>query len=122
MRVELTHHVTDDTGAFRIGLIGIKTQQSHCVHDAAMHRLQAVAHIRQRTMHDRGQRISEVTLLKGRFEIDPLNVFFAVIRRNQTFSHILQYQLRDSPARVQENQSSTFMCNNSRNLVAICVL
>src|SRR5690606_31987301 len=98
-----------------------EAQQAHGVHDAAMHRLQAVAHIRQRTMHDRRERISEVTFLESRLEIDPLDVFFAVVRRNQTFSHVSQYQLRDSPARVQENQSSTFMCN-SRNPAAICVL
>ena len=121
MRMELTHHITDDTGAFCIGLIGIETQQTHGVHDATMHRLQAVAHVRQRTMHDRRQRISEVTFLESRFEIDPFDVFFAVIRRNQTFSHVSQYQLRDSPARLQENQSSTLVCN-SRNPAAICVL
>src|SRR5690606_36305770 len=79
------------------------------MHYAAMNRLQTVAHIRQRTMHDRGQRISEVALLEGRLKIDPFDMFSAVARRNQTFTHTSQYQLRDSSASSDENQSSTFV-------------
>ncbi len=107
--VEFTHNVADDTRTFCIGLIGIESQQAHCMHDAAMNRLQTVAHIRQRTMHDRGQRISEVAFLEGRFKINPFDVFVAVVRRNQTFTHSSQYQLRDSSASGDENQSSTFV-------------
>ncbi|OYR18800.1 hypothetical protein CEV31_2137 [Brucella thiophenivorans] len=36
-------------------------------------------------------------------------MFFAVARRNQTFTHSSQYQLRDSSASRDENQSSTFV-------------
>ncbi len=37
-------------------------------HDAPMHRLQPVAHVGQRTAHDRRQRIGEVSLLQRRLE------------------------------------------------------
>ncbi|OYR25737.1 hypothetical protein CEV34_2606 [Brucella pseudogrignonensis] len=36
-------------------------------------------------------------------------MFVAVVRRNQTFTHSSQYQLRDSSASGDENQSSTFV-------------
>ncbi|EXU83564.1 hypothetical protein AX23_05480 [Brucella melitensis 548] len=39
MGMELAHDIANDTGAFRISLIGIKPQEAHGVHDAAVHRL-----------------------------------------------------------------------------------
>jgi hypothetical protein len=38
--------------------------------DAAMHRLEPVAHIRQRARHDRRQRVGQITLAEGVGEID----------------------------------------------------
>ena len=48
VRMILTHHVADDAGAFRGLAIGIKLQVViHRVEDAPLHRLEAVAHVRQ---------------------------------------------------------------------------
>ena len=53
MRVELADHIADDAGAFFVAGPGIETQFVHRVQDAAMHRLQPIAHIGQRARHDR---------------------------------------------------------------------
>ncbi|MNU85016.1 hypothetical protein D3C71_747490 [compost metagenome] len=87
MRVVLTDHVADDTGAFLEGRVGADAHFAHGVDDAAVNRLQAVAHIRQRTMHDRGQGVSEVALFKRRLQIDRMNVIVSAGRRYKIFSH-----------------------------------
>jgi len=43
----LTQHFADDSGGFFIRGVGAVAQVQHRVEDAAVHRLQAVAHIRQ---------------------------------------------------------------------------
>ena len=53
MRMELTHDVADDTGALLVGLVGPDPHFAHCMHDAAMHRLETVADIGQRALRDR---------------------------------------------------------------------
>ena len=55
-------HVADDAGAFLETRRGIETQQPHGVHQAAMHRLEAVAHIRQGALGDGGERIGQIAL------------------------------------------------------------
>ena len=45
MRVELADHVADDAGTFFVAGAGIEPQLVHRVQDAAMHRLQPVAHV-----------------------------------------------------------------------------
>ena len=70
MRVELADYVADDAGAFLIARRGIEPQLLHRVQDAAMHRLQPIAHIRQRARHDRRQRVGEIALAEGVGEID----------------------------------------------------
>ena len=89
MRVELTHHVADDAGAFGESLVGVQPQQPHGVHDAAMDRLQSVAYIRQRPVHDGRQRVSEIAPLERLFEIDRFDFVAAavVIWRQKPFSH-----------------------------------
>ena len=44
--VVLAHDLTDDGGALLVGVAGRKVQLGHRVEDAALHRLQAVAHVR----------------------------------------------------------------------------
>jgi uncharacterized membrane protein YecN with MAPEG domain len=51
-----------------------------------MHRLQAVAHIGQRAVHDGRQRIGQIALLERLFQVDALNVI-AAAGRYQAFSH-----------------------------------
>jgi hypothetical protein len=53
VRVELADHITDHPGAFLVPGCWIQPKLLHRVQDPAMHRLQPVAHIRQRTGHDR---------------------------------------------------------------------
>ena len=64
MRMERAHHVADDLGGFLERRAGIEPQQPHAVEDAPMHRLQAVAGIRQRAVHDGRERIGEIALLE----------------------------------------------------------
>ena len=66
---------------------GIEPQLPHRVEQPAMHRLQPVARIGQRALHDGRERISEVALLERLAERDLLDV--AGIRRNRLFSHDL---------------------------------
>ncbi len=60
MGVILTHDVTDDTGRFAERLGAVISAHFHGVEDTAVHRLQAVAHIRQRTADDYAHRIIEI--------------------------------------------------------------
>ena len=53
---------------------GIEPQQPHGVQDAPVDRLQAVARIRQRPVHDGRERIGEIALLQRILEIDVLDL------------------------------------------------
>ena len=64
MGMERAHHVADDLGGFLEPRARIEPQQPHAVEDAAMHRLQAIARIRQRAVHDGRERISEIALFQ----------------------------------------------------------
>ena len=70
MRVELADHVADDAGAFLVAGGGIEPQLVHRMQDAAVHRLQPVAHIGQRARHDRRQRVGQIALAESVGEID----------------------------------------------------
>ena len=88
MRMELAHHLADDAGAFGKTLVGIEAQEPHGVHDAPVHGLQPVAHIGQRAVHDRRQRIGEIALFERLFQVDRLDVIAAAGGgRNKAFSH-----------------------------------
>ena len=60
MRVVLTEHLTHHTGAFAVRPIACQPQLIHRVEDAAMHRLQAIAGIRQRPTHDHAHRVFQI--------------------------------------------------------------
>jgi hypothetical protein len=79
VRVELTHHVTDDAGAFLVGVLRIELEQAHRVQDAAMHRLQAVARIGQRAMHDGRQRIGQIALLERGLQVDRFDILAGAV-------------------------------------------
>ena len=64
VRVEIAHHIADHLGRFLKRGTGIEPQQPHDVKNAAVHRLEAVAHIRQRAIHDGRERIGEIALLQ----------------------------------------------------------
>ncbi len=65
VRVVFTHHVADHAGALlRLG-VGVEVQIAlHRVEDAALHRLQAVAHVGERTRRDDAERVVEVATLR----------------------------------------------------------
>ncbi len=69
VRVILADHVADDTGAFLEGAVGVEPQLAHGIEQAAMHRLQAVAHVRQGARHDGRQRIGQIPLAERLSEL-----------------------------------------------------
>ncbi len=71
VRVILADHVADHAGALLEGAVGVEPQLAHGIEQAAMHRLQAVAHIGQRARHDGRQRIGQVTLAEAPVRIAP---------------------------------------------------
>ena len=70
MRVKLADDVADDACAFLVAGSRVKPQLMHRVHNSPVHRLQAVAHIRQRARHDRRQRIGQIALAERIGEVD----------------------------------------------------
>ena len=85
MRMEIAHHVADDLGGLLERRAGIEPQQLHPVQDAAVHRLQPVARIGQRPVHDGGERIGEIALLQRLAQRDFLHL--APVGGNQLFAH-----------------------------------
>ena len=64
MRVKIAHDVADDLRRFLEGRTRVEPQQPHAVEDAPMHRLEPVARIRQRAVHDGRERIREIALFQ----------------------------------------------------------
>ena len=60
MRVVLAHHLADDLRRLDVLAVGLQAELVHHVEDAAMDRLQAVAHVGQRAADDDGHRVIEV--------------------------------------------------------------
>jgi len=85
MRMERAHHVADDFGGFLERRAGVQPQQPHTVENAAVHRLQPVAGVRQRAVHDGRERVSEIALLERIAQHHLVDL--SRLRRNQSFSH-----------------------------------
>ena len=62
--MERAHDVADDLGALLERRAGIELEDVHPIEDAPMHRLQPVARVGQRPVHDGGERVGEVALLE----------------------------------------------------------
>ncbi|MNZ23668.1 hypothetical protein D3C78_407870 [compost metagenome] len=75
VRVVLTDDVTDHTGGFLVRLVPVVAQLAHGEQHAPVHRLQAVARIRQGTPDDHAHRVVEVRLFQLVFDIDRENFF-----------------------------------------------
>jgi hypothetical protein len=86
MPMEIAHHVADDLGRLLERGAGIEPQQLHPVKDAAMHRLQPVARVGERAVHDGGERVGEVALLERLAQRDFLHV--AAVGGNQLLAHV----------------------------------
>ena len=63
VRMIFTDHVTDDAGGFDVFLVRRMSLLVHRIQDAAMHGLQPVARVRQRTGHDHAHGVIEVGAL-----------------------------------------------------------
>ena len=85
MRMERAHHVADDFRGFLERRARIEPQQPHAVEDAAMHRLQPVAGIRQRPVHNGRERVSEIALLERIAQHHLINL--GRFGRNQCLTH-----------------------------------
>jgi len=87
VRMEIAHHVADDLGGFLEPSVGVEAQQAHAVEDAAMNRLEPVARIRQRAMHDRGECVGEIALLERVAQRNILDIAAAWRWGNQLLTH-----------------------------------
>ncbi len=74
MRMEFADDVADDARAFLERGAGVEPQQPHGIEQTAVDRLQTVARIGKRAMHDGRQRIVEIALLQCLAERDLLHV------------------------------------------------
>ncbi len=74
MGMELADHISDYPRAFLVPGGGVQAKLMHRVHDSAVHRLEAIAHIRQGARHDRRQRIGQIAFAERIGEIDIANL------------------------------------------------
>jgi hypothetical protein len=73
--MELAEHVADGTRRLLVLGIGVQPQLAHRIDDAPLHRLQAVADMRQGTVHDHVHGVVEV----GTFgEVSQRSAFYAI--------------------------------------------
>ena len=68
MRVIVAHHLADDLGAFAERRGRLQLQPAHRVEDAPMHRLEPVARVRKRPVHDRAERVGQIPLAQRPIE------------------------------------------------------
>ena len=75
MGVVFTDHVADHAGRLLVGLVPVVVELVHGEQHAPVHRLQAVAHVRQRPPHDDAHGVVEVGLLQLVLDIDGKDFF-----------------------------------------------
>src|SRR5664280_2057720 len=85
VRMEIAHHVADYLGRFLDRRFGVQPQNLHAVEDAAVHRLEPVARVGQRAIHDGGERIGEIALFQRPAQRDLFDL--ALLGGNQSFAH-----------------------------------
>ena len=87
--MEVAHSVADDLGAFAELALRLEAKLAHGIEQTPVHRLQPIAHIGQRPVHDGGECVSEVALFQGLAQIHGLDRARRIRRRN-SFSHVLR--------------------------------
>ena len=70
VRVVVAHHVADHLRALAVLGVGGQVLLPHRVEDAALHRLEAVAHVGQRARGDDRERVVEIAALRGLVQRD----------------------------------------------------
>ena len=92
VRVVLRHHFADDVGGFARRPVVEVAQLVHRVEHAPMHRLQAVAHVRQRAGDDDAHRVVEIRLpqlfLDAAGQNLPFRPFWSAGRRGRTGAEV----------------------------------
>jgi hypothetical protein len=78
VRVVVAHDVADHAGALDVAPVGAEAGVVHRVEDLAVHRLQAVAHVRQGAPDDDAHRVVEVRALHLDLEADRLDALEAL--------------------------------------------
>jgi hypothetical protein len=79
VRVIFAHHVADDARGFDVFLVGQMPVLVHREQDAAMHRLEAIAHVGQRARHDHAHGVIEIRSLHFIRDRDGTNVRGTVV-------------------------------------------
>ena len=87
VRMELADDVADHARAFLERGVGIEPQLLHRVEQPPVHRLEPVARIRQRAVHDGGERVCEIALFQRIAQRDLFDRTARRRRRNQLFAH-----------------------------------
>ena len=70
MGVVVAHHLADDLGRFAVAAVGAQPGLEHAVENAPLHRLEAVANVRQRPTDDHAHGVIEVGLFHFDFNVD----------------------------------------------------
>ena len=70
VRMVALEHLADDTGALAVLLARVESHLAHRVEDAALHGLEAVAHVGKRARGDDRHRIREIALPHLVFDVD----------------------------------------------------
>ena len=86
VRVELADDVADHAGAFLERGAGVEPQLAHGIDQPAMHRLEAVARIGKRPVHDGGECVGEIALFQRIAQRNLLDLI-SLGRGNQLFAH-----------------------------------
>ena len=70
----VTHHVADDLGGLGVLLVELEAHLLHAKQNAAMHRLEAVANVRQGAANDDRHRVVEVRAAHLLFKVDGAHI------------------------------------------------
>ncbi len=105
VRMEFADHVADHARRFLEGLARVEPQLPHGVEQPPVHRLEPVARVRQRAVHDGGKRVGEIALFQRVAQRDFLDV--GRFGRNQPFAHGGSVQRSDG-------------ANKTRSTLAVC--
>src|SRR5207342_60744 len=71
--VVLADHIAYHAGGLLVGLVVVVAELSHRIQHAPMHRLEAIAHVRQRAPHDHAHGVIEIGAAHFVFEVDGEN-------------------------------------------------
>ena len=98
MGVVFTDYVTDHTGRLLVGLVPVVVQLVHGEQHPAVHRLEAVAHVRQCPSHDHAHGVIQVRLLEFVFDVDRGNFSGEIRHSDPYFPQVSEKPLRLSQA------------------------